>query len=106
MFGKNKKKKGILGLEGQAYLDAYNQKMNDTGKTISLEAFGVRVTSISVLKLQPSACTDLFISTKVDWAIFTSTGSEPVSVFTGASPIAANIMLIASSSVVAATAMI
>ena len=33
MFGKNKKKKGILGLKGQAYLDAYNQKMNDTGKT-------------------------------------------------------------------------
>jgi len=33
MFGKNKKKKGILGLEGQAYLDAYNKKMTDTGKT-------------------------------------------------------------------------
>ena len=33
MFGKNKKKKGILGLKGKAYLDAYNQKMNDTGKT-------------------------------------------------------------------------
>tara|TARA_A100001388_G_scaffold256272_1_gene221290 strand:- start:1852 stop:2028 length:177 start_codon:yes stop_codon:yes gene_type:complete len=37
MFGKNKKKKGILGLEGQAYLDAYNQKMNDTGKTTLAE---------------------------------------------------------------------
>tara|TARA_E500000305_G_scaffold106404_1_gene104985 strand:+ start:780 stop:956 length:177 start_codon:yes stop_codon:yes gene_type:complete len=33
MFGKNKKKKGILGLEGQAYVDAYNKKMTDTGKT-------------------------------------------------------------------------
>jgi len=33
MFGKNKKKKGILGLEGQAYVDAYNKKMQDTGKT-------------------------------------------------------------------------
>ena len=37
MFGKNKKKKGILGLEGQAYIDAYNQKMNDTGKTTLAE---------------------------------------------------------------------
>ena len=37
MFGKNKKKKGILGLEGQAYVDAYNQKMNDTGKTTLAE---------------------------------------------------------------------
>ena len=37
MFGKGKKKKGILGLEGQAYLDAYNQKMNDTGKTTLAE---------------------------------------------------------------------
>jgi|TARA_B100000131_G_scaffold290803_1_gene303892 hypothetical protein len=37
MFGKNKKKKGILGLKGQAYLDAYNQKMNDTGKTTLAE---------------------------------------------------------------------
>ena len=37
MFCKNKKKKGILGLEGQAYLDAYNQKMNDTGKTTLAE---------------------------------------------------------------------
>ena len=35
MFGK--KKKGILGLEGQAYVDAYNQKMNDTGKTTLAE---------------------------------------------------------------------
>ena len=33
MFGKNKKKKGILGLVGQAYVDAYILKMNDTGKT-------------------------------------------------------------------------
>ena len=31
MFGK--KKKGILGLEGQAYLDAYNKKQKETGKT-------------------------------------------------------------------------
>ena len=37
MFGKNKKKKGILGLEGQAYVDAYNQKMNDTGKSTLAE---------------------------------------------------------------------
>ena len=37
MFGKNKKKKGILKLEGQAYVDAYNQKMNDTGKTTLAE---------------------------------------------------------------------
>ena len=37
MFGKNKKKKGIFGLEGQAYVDAYNQKMNDTGKTTLAE---------------------------------------------------------------------
>ena len=37
MFGKNKKKKGILSLTGQAYLDAYNQKMNDTGKTTLAE---------------------------------------------------------------------
>ena len=37
MFGKNKKKKGILGLEGQAYVDAYNQKMNATGKTTLAE---------------------------------------------------------------------
>ena len=37
MFGKNKKKKGILGLEGQAYVDAYNQKMTDTGKTTLAE---------------------------------------------------------------------
>ena len=36
MFGK-KKKKGILRLEGQAYLDAYNQKMADTGKTTLAE---------------------------------------------------------------------
>jgi len=33
MFGKNKKKKGILGLEGQAYLDAYNNQMKETGKS-------------------------------------------------------------------------
>ena len=39
MFGKNKKKKGILGLEGQAYVDAYNQKMNDTGKTTLAEKY-------------------------------------------------------------------
>ena len=32
-----KKKKGILGLEGQAYLDAYNKKMADTGKTTLAE---------------------------------------------------------------------
>ena len=31
MFGK--KKKGILGLEGQAYVDAYNKKMQYTVKT-------------------------------------------------------------------------
>tara|TARA_R100000781_G_scaffold97753_1_gene61571 strand:+ start:220 stop:390 length:171 start_codon:yes stop_codon:yes gene_type:complete len=31
MFGK--KKKGILGLNGQAYIDAYNNKMKETGKT-------------------------------------------------------------------------
>ena len=37
MFGKNKKKKGILGLEGQDYVDAYNQNMNDTGKTTLAE---------------------------------------------------------------------
>ena len=37
MFGKNKKKKGILGLEGQAYVDAYNKKMTDTGKTTLAE---------------------------------------------------------------------
>ena len=39
MFGKNKKKKGILGLEGQAYLDAYNKKMTDTGKTTLAEKY-------------------------------------------------------------------
>jgi len=33
MFGKNKKKKGILALSGQAYIDAYNKQMTDTGKT-------------------------------------------------------------------------
>ena len=40
MFGKNKKKptkKDILGLTGQEYIDAYNQKMNDTGKTTLAE---------------------------------------------------------------------
>ncbi len=31
MFGK-KKKKGILSLSGQAYIDAYNQKLKETGK--------------------------------------------------------------------------
>ena len=46
MFGKNKKKKGILGLEGQAYLDAYNQKMNDTGKkTLAEKARFVKETA-------------------------------------------------------------
>tara|TARA_R100001463_G_scaffold114827_1_gene170013 strand:- start:4496 stop:4672 length:177 start_codon:yes stop_codon:yes gene_type:complete len=39
MFGKNKKKKGILGLKGQAYLDAYNKKMKDTGKTSLAEKY-------------------------------------------------------------------
>ena len=34
MFGK---KKGILKLEGQAYVDAYNKKMTDTGKTTLAE---------------------------------------------------------------------
>ena len=37
MFGKNKKKKGILGLEGQAYLDAYNKQMEETGKSTLAE---------------------------------------------------------------------
>ena len=37
MFGKNKKKKGILGLEGQAYLDAYNKQMQETGKSTLAE---------------------------------------------------------------------
>jgi len=37
MFGKNKKKKGILGLEGQAYVDAYNKKKKETGKTTLVE---------------------------------------------------------------------
>ena len=37
MFGKNKKKKGILGLEGQAYVDAYNKQMTDTGKATLAE---------------------------------------------------------------------
>ena len=40
MFGKNKKKptkQDILGLTGQEYIDAYNQKMNDTGKTTLAE---------------------------------------------------------------------
>ena len=37
MFGKNKKKKGILGLEGQAYLDAYNKQMKETGKSTLAE---------------------------------------------------------------------
>ena len=46
MFGKNKKKKGILGLEGQAYVDAYNQKMNDTGKpTLAEKARFVKETA-------------------------------------------------------------
>ena len=40
MFGKNKKKptkKDILGLTGQEYIDAYNQKMSQTGKTTLAE---------------------------------------------------------------------
>tara|TARA_B100000424_G_scaffold20993_1_gene14991 strand:+ start:62 stop:238 length:177 start_codon:yes stop_codon:yes gene_type:complete len=37
MFGKNKKKKGILGLEGQAYIDAYNKQMEETGKSTLAE---------------------------------------------------------------------
>ena len=37
MFGKNKKKKGILALSGQAYIDAYNKQMTDTGKTTLAE---------------------------------------------------------------------
>ena len=43
---------------------------------------------------------------RVDLAVTASTGSVPVKLFIGASAIAANIMLIASSSVVAATAII
>ena len=35
MFGK--KKKGILGLKGQAYLDAYNNQMKETGKSTLAE---------------------------------------------------------------------
>ena len=35
IFGK--KKKGIMALEGQEFIDAYNQKMNDTGKTTLAE---------------------------------------------------------------------
>tara|TARA_B100000123_G_C25553586_1_gene350692 strand:+ start:110 stop:280 length:171 start_codon:yes stop_codon:yes gene_type:complete len=35
MFGK--KKKGILSLTGQAYLDAYNKQMKDTGKSTLAE---------------------------------------------------------------------
>ena len=37
MFGKNKKKKGILNLEGQAYLGAYNKQMKATGKSTLAE---------------------------------------------------------------------
>ena len=40
MFGKNKKKptkQDILGLTGQEYIDAYNQKMSQTGKTTLAE---------------------------------------------------------------------
>ena len=37
MFGK--KKKGILGLEGQAYVDAYNQKKKETSKTTLAEKY-------------------------------------------------------------------
>jgi len=37
MFGKNKKKKGILSLTGQAYLDAYNKQMKETGKSTLAE---------------------------------------------------------------------
>jgi len=45
MFGK-KKKKGILNLEGQAYLDAYKKKMKDTGKsTLAEKARFVKETS-------------------------------------------------------------
>ena len=36
MFGK-KKKKGILNLKGQAYLDAYKEKMKSTGKSTLAE---------------------------------------------------------------------
>ena len=39
MLGKNKKKKGILNLKGQAYIDAYNQKMKETGKTTLAEKY-------------------------------------------------------------------
>ena len=35
MFGK--KKKGILSLTGQAYLDAYNKQMKETGKSTLAE---------------------------------------------------------------------
>ena len=35
MFGK--KKKGILGLKGQAYLDAYNKQIKASGKTTLAE---------------------------------------------------------------------
>ena len=45
MFGK-KKKKGILNLKGQAYLDAYKKQMKDTGKsTLAEKARLVKETS-------------------------------------------------------------
>ena len=45
MFGK-KKKKGILNLKGQAYLDAYKEKMKSTGKsTLAEKARFVKETS-------------------------------------------------------------
>tara|TARA_R100000234_G_scaffold105311_1_gene75482 strand:+ start:37 stop:210 length:174 start_codon:yes stop_codon:yes gene_type:complete len=37
MFGKNKKKKGIMALDGQEFIDAYNQQMLDTGKATLAE---------------------------------------------------------------------
>jgi len=76
------------------------------GKLIWSDPSLVRVTSISVLKDQPSDCTSLLNSARVDLAVTASTGSVPVKLFIGASAIAANIMLIASSSVVAATAIV
>ena len=39
--GKNKKKKGILGLEGQVYLDAYNKQMQETEKALLLKRLGL-----------------------------------------------------------------
>ena len=37
MFGKNKKKKGIMALDGQDFIKAYNKQMSDTGKATLAE---------------------------------------------------------------------